>query len=179
MEDAPAPIQGLSFHQLEAMTSRKGIPMPYADALKTAGGGWNSFALILSDQCPWSFDIRIDGVHEEFVSGPGLSIPDRISKTVLGIRRSVEWQGRIPALELNETILNAIAHRSYCDPSPTIVDIRDHSIAVVSPGGMVRIDEGYQGRTRNPRLAGIIDRLGMKNTYVRGISGIISSYRGS
>lgn len=113
------------------------------------------------------------------VQGPLALKIDDVTKKVASFCRSTKRNGLIPVLELNEIVLNAVEHRSYCDPSPIVIDIRPYSISVKSPGGLLRTGGSYHERTRNPLLAEVVSSLGLKNPRIRGIAGVMNSFRGS
>ncbi len=164
---------------MRAMFSRRGlVSAPYRKAIRNVDNEMTNLALMLSDQCPWCTEIRYMGEHRTTVDGPVLRQPDAVQRAVGMIRRSETENGGFPAMEFEEVMLNAVTHRSYCDPSPVVVDIRDRFTVVTSPGGMMRIGHGFDGRTRNPGLASIADSMGLKSARIRGIGGIIGAYRG-
>lgn len=163
---------------MRAMAARRRfIPAHYMDALKNEDGEWTNLALMLSDQCPWRTEIRCGGEMRETIAGPVLAQSDGIQHAVTDIRRTEYGSKGFPTIEFSEVLLNAAAHRSYCDPSPVIVDVLPHMTVVTSPGGRVRVDHGYDGRTRNPRLASLATSMGLKNPKVSGVNGIIGAYR--
>ena len=147
--------------------------------LKDKNSSWNNLALMLSDQSPWYFEIRHEGQLLDTIQGPLALKIDDVTRKVASLCRSTERNGLIPALELNEIVLKAIEHRSYCDPSPVVLDIRPYSITVESPGGLLRTGGSYRERTRNPLLAEVVSSLGLKNPKIRGIAGVMNSFRGS
>lgn len=157
---------------------RRFATAPYRNALKTKEGEWTNLALMLSDQCPWGTEVRCEGELRRTISGPVLAQSNGIQHAVTDIRRSEYGFGGFPTIEFEEVLLNAAAHRSYCDPSPVVVDVLPNMTVVTSPGGRIRIDHGYNGRTRNPCLADIATSMGLKNPRIPGVNGILGAYRG-
>lgn len=146
--------------------------------MRTADGEWSVLALMLSDQCPWRCEVRRSGRTVRIIGGSLLEQADEAVRAVIEVRRVCGMTGGFPRMEFWEVLLNAITHRSYCDRSPTVVDVLPGITVIESPGGLVRIDESYAGRTRNPHLVRICETMGLKNPCVRGIEGVLRSYSG-
>ncbi len=142
---------------------------------------YTNFSLMMSDQCPWTVRIRA-GSSDEIVGGPVYSHVESAKKKIIEIRRRLAKDyglelRKIPLAALNEILLNAVTHRSYCSSEPIIVDVRVESVTVTSPGGLIRTGNSFRDRTRNPTLATMLRTSGMKDPTVRGIDGVIWSYK--
>ncbi len=142
---------------------------------------YTNLALMMSDQCPWTIRIRA-GTSEEVVGGPVYSHIESAKTRIIDIRRRLTRDyglelRKIPHAALNEILLNAVSHRSYCSPEPITVDIRAESVTVSSPGGPVRTGNSFRERTRNPNLATVLRTSGLKDPAVRGIDGVVWSYK--
>ncbi len=183
MEGLESDAQALSFNSLLAHIGRRNLGAVIKDGfLRTPSGGYSNLALILSDQCPWRFEIS---TREGMVRTVGGSLVDQLpeaEKAAMQVRRALAEENgselpKLPGLVLSEALLNAATHRSYCSAQPTRIEVGLDEVRVWSPGGMVRIGNSFRDRTRNPMLAEILQELGFKNSLVRGIPGIIQSYR--
>ena len=142
---------------------------------------YTNLALMMSDQCPWTMRIRT-GTVEEVVGGPVYSHVDSAKTRIIDIRRRLAKDydlelRKIPHAALNEILLNAVSHRSYCSPESITVDIRAESVTVSSPGGLVRTGNSFRERTRNPNLAALLRSSGLKDPAIRGIDGVVWSYK--
>ena len=150
--------------------------------MRTPDGRFTNLALIFSGQCPWSCEIRVDGDAEYVATGSVLEQIHVVGQQVASVRRRLSEKAgagvtKIQGLAFSEVLLNAICHRSYCDPSPIVVDVDLGRTTVTSPGGMMRLGVSYRERTRNPRLTDILVSMGYKNTAVRGMAGVRRAYR--
>lgn len=142
---------------------------------------YTNLALMMSDQCPWTVRIRT-GTVEEVIGGPVYSHVESAKSRIIDIRRRLAKDydlglRKIPHSALNEVLLNAVSHRSYCSPEPITVDVRAESVTISSPGGPVRTGNSFHDRTRNPNLAALLRSSGMKDPKVRGIDGVIWTYK--
>lgn len=150
--------------------------------MRTSDGTYTNLALMLSDQCPWTCVVRSSGTAEEVVNGSILDQLQNTEKVVLAMRQRIAREAnvempKLPGLAFAEILLNAVSHRSYCSHEPIVVDVSLDNVAVTSPGGVLRTGIRYVDRTRNPKLAYLLEFLGFKNAGIRGIGGIRRSYR--
>lgn len=182
-ESLESPKQDLSFREAKASYSRRNCTKIWgSEMFHTAGGGFNNLALIISDQCPWTCEIRCDGTACRELTGSVIGQLNVVEGTVTEIRRRISAESeeglpRIPAMVLTEVVLNAISHRSYCCPDPVVVDLVRGGIRVSSPGGMMRIGVSYRERSRNPLLTMMLEDMGFKNPAVHGAAGLAKAYR--
>lgn len=174
--------QDLTFNQASSVFLYKNNHRSpkYMDCVLGPDGRFTGLALLISDQCPWRYEVR-SSLGTATISGSIIKQAIDVPEKILEIRRIIaEEEGtplkRIPSIALNEVILNSIAHRDYGSEMVTSASIREHSVSVVSPGGL--FCSGL-GRTRNPGLSKIIGTIGLKNNLVRGLEGVINSYRSS
>ncbi len=183
MEGMRSEIQDLSFRELTAHTDRKGIGPVASDAgMRDGSGAYTNLALILSDQCPWSCEFRVDDVVMVTLTGSVLEQIRTVDKSLAEIRGSLASRSRmnipkLPSLSFYEVVLNAFTHRSYCSREPVIIDVSLERVVVTSPGGVMRLGASYNDRTRNPKLAAVLQTLGVKNRLIRGIPGVLQTYR--
>ena len=176
-------IQNLSFHGAVLRRDSRSSRHWNSTVMRNPDDGrFTNLALIFSDQCPWSCEIRVDGVAEYVATGSILEQIHIVGQQIIAIRRRLSEETgaemtKIQGLAFSEVLLNAVCHRSYCDPSPTVVDVDLGRTVVTSPGGMMRLGVSYRERTRNPRLTEILVSMGYKNTAVRGMAGVRRAYR--
>lgn len=173
--------QELSFTFLKGLEERRKHKLDTRSCiLRREDGKYTNLALMLSDECPWTCEIRHDDTLYAVVTGSMMKQLDAIMKSVLSIRRelyTIDGKcAKIPAA-LSEVILNAITHRDYECDRPTIVDIGQDWIEVLSPGSMIRQGLSYSSRTRNPMLAEAFAQMGFKIPEVIGMKGVVGSYR--
>lgn len=173
--------QELTFGFLKGLEERKGNKLDTrACILRTDDGKYNNLALMLSDECPWTCEIRRDGTVDSIIGGSLLKQLDASMKAALAAHKeSSSAAGRCSkiSLALSEVILNAITHRRYDCETPTIIDVGQNWIEVFSPGKPVVRRLSYNSRTRNPMLAKAFDNMGFKNSSIIGMDGVINSYR--
>lgn len=82
---------------------------------------------------------------------------------------------------LREALVNAVLHRDYAFPGPTLVNIFPSRVEIVSLGGLmdgIEINDLLNGisQPRNPRLAELFTRLGFSENYGTGIRRIMEEY---
>ena len=80
-------------------------------------------------------------------------------------------------MALSEIILNAASHRRYDCDFPTVINVDQDWLEVMSPGVPVRTGMSFRDRTRNPVLADAFDQMGFKNPSIQGMDGVIKTYR--
>ena len=184
-EELRSKNQNLSFRFIQALEERKGCRIDRTTCpFRTPDGEYNNMALMLSDQNPWRFIVKADNEIVSVISGSVMSQLDAVGKAVMEARRMVSTRkentlGKIPTMAQNEVVLNAITHRSYCSDSPIVADVETNWVGIISPGGMVEGGTSFRERTRNPRLADTFYQMGYKSPAVRGLNGVIRSYRKS
>lgn len=181
-ESMESEIQDLSFRSAVLRRDSRSGRHWDSTVMRTPDGSFTNLALIFSDQCPWSCEIRVDGDAEYVATGSVLEQIHVVGQQVATIRRRLSERAgtgvtKIQGLAFSEVLLNAICHRSYCDPSPIVVDVDLGCTTVTSPGGMMRLGVSYRERTRNPHLTEILVSMGYKNTAIRGMAGVRRAYR--
>lgn len=199
-EDARSINQSLTFGAAEAYFARKGIP--FGDQQKRtlnligADGTYTNLGLLLSDQCVHSIKLAVfEGSQKTIfhdrreLSG---SLLDQLGEAFAFIdqhnRTRAEFVGldRIdrqdyPPEAVREALLNAVTHREYALPSPTLISLFDDRAEFVSLGGLVRgvsYDDIMLGVSalRNPRLANVFYRLRLIEAYGTGLMKINECY---
>ena len=159
-------IQDLSFRSAMVRKNARATRRWDTSMLRTPDGAYSNLALILSDQCPWRCEIRSDGRDEQNIGGSVIEQLNTVGQIVAAIRRRQSAESgreitKIQTLAFSEILLNAVCHRSYCDPSPIIVDVGPESTVITSPGGMMRLGVSYRERTRNLHLAEMLEGIEM------------------
>ena len=180
-ESRESAVQVLTFGYLKSLEERKNCKLDCRSCpLYTAEGKYNNLALMLSDQCPWTCEIRYEGSTHSLVKGSLLKQLDMSFKTVLAIHRDASSENgknnKVP-MALSEIILNAASHRRYDCDFPTVINVDQDWLEVMSPGVPVRTGMSFRDRTRNPVLADAFDQMGFKNPSIQGMDGVIKTYR--
>lgn len=173
-------MRDLSFRSLEAAVIRRGVPRPLALGGMIRDGRATNLGLMLSDQCPWRTAFRVDGVIVSELRGSVLDQVEGSAGIVAAIRDGMPTgSSNVASRVLQELILNAACHRSYCSPEPTIVDVGPSEIIISSPGEPVRLGAEFRLRTRNPALTETLVALGYRDRAVRSAAGAFIQYTDS
>ena len=121
----------------------------------------SSLATLLSNQCPFVIKATIfegngkNAIRERHTfTGSVLRQLDQASALLNGINES----GQYPAIALREALVNALEHRDYTYSGPTLINIFDSRLEIVSLGGLtdgLEINDLLNGvcQPRTPRLA--------------------------
>lgn len=102
---------------------------------------------------------------------------DQASALLNGINES----GQYPAIALREALVNALEHRDYTYSGPTLINIFDSRLEIVSLGGLtdgLEINDLLNGvcQPRTPRLAELFADLGLCENCGTGIQRIMDAY---
>ena len=128
-----------------------------------------SLATQLSTQCPFVIKAPIfegngkNAIRERHTfTGSVLRQLDQASALLNGINES----GQYPAIALREALVNALEHRDYTYSGPTLINIFDSRLEIVSLGGLtdgLEINDLLNGvcQPRTPRLAELFADLGL------------------
>lgn len=99
----------------------------------------SSLATLLSNQCPFVIKATIfegngkNAIRERHTfTGSVLRQLDQASALLNGINES----GQYPAIALREALVNALEHRDYTYSGPTLINIFDSRLEIVSLGGL-------------------------------------------
>lgn len=144
----------------------------------------SSLATLLSNQCPFVIKATIfegngkNTIRERHTfTGSVLRQLDQASALLNGINES----GQYPAIALREALVNALEHRDYTYSGPTLINIFDSRLEIVSLGGLtdgLEINDLLNGvcQPRTPRLAELFADLGLCENCGTGIQRIMDAY---
>lgn len=144
----------------------------------------SSLATLLSNQCPFVIKATIfegngkNAIRERHTfTGSVLRQLDQASALLNGINES----GQYPAIALREALVNALEHRDYTYSGPTLINIFDSRLEIVSLGGLtdgLEINDLLNGvcQPRTPRLAELFADLGLCENCGTGIQRIMDAY---
>lgn len=180
-------IQDLTFRTAEAIVKKSLGPTRFGELpLRTEEGHYNNFALMISDQCPWSFEIVSDLYGEVYrCTGSILEQVDDVLKVMDSINPRVRIKGRtgllrkFPKKALEEGVLNAAIHFDISWMRDVTIELGNRCLTVISPGGMIepeRWDMGATTSPRNKRLANLLRDLGRVHLHFCGVRAIKDSY---
>ncbi|WP_243388695.1 ATP-binding protein [Bifidobacterium scaligerum] len=164
-----------------------------ADRLKSsfpsAAGSSNDSApldLLLADQCPFMtkavvFDGDDKNIIRERHTFTGSVLRQLNEASVLLAKLN---SGRYPATALRESLVNALEHRDYTYSGPTLINIFDSRLEIVSLGSLadgMAINDLLNGvcQPRNPRLAVTFADLNLAENCGTGMQRIMDSYAGN
>lgn len=200
-ENQVSPVQTLQFVEAEAAFARLGLPFSDEQkislGLKTIEGQYTDLGLILSDQCPdiikaASFKGEDMLQHRAEIGGSILkqlrdaeqfiSIHNDVRTTIDPKTFMRSDQYKFPVYSVREAILNALVHRDYSLPHPTLIKINADRIDILSFGGLlpdITLEELAEGITdcRNQSLANIFYMLNLVDAYGTGLSKIRTEYQ--
>ncbi|OZG60440.1 Crp/Fnr family transcriptional regulator [Bifidobacterium myosotis] len=144
-------------------------------------------ATLLSDQCPYATKaIIFDGdskhsIRERYTfTGSLLSQLDEAGMLLNRINES----GRYPAAALREALVNALEHRDYSYSGPTLINVFDSRLEIISLGGLTdgfAINDLLNGicQPRDPMLAQLLANLGLCEDCGTGVQRIMDAYAGN
>lgn len=144
-------------------------------------------ATLLSDQCPYATKaIIFDGdskhsIRERYTfTGSLLSQLDEAGMLLNRINES----GRYPAAALREALVNALEHRDYSYSGPTLINVFDSRLEIISLGGLTdgfAINDLLNGicQPRDPMLAQLLADLGLCEDCGTGVQRIMDAYAGN
>lgn len=200
-EDMRSMNQELTFKYVSDIFSSKnvefGIPQMRSLGLINVDGLYTNLTLLLSDQCPYVVKAAAFGGedHQEFLdrrefTGSLLKqLDDVYAYLELHNQTRATFEGLYrrdhkdyPSDAVREALLNAVVHREYALPAPTLVSIYSNRIELVSAGGLfhgILLDDIMGGFSicRNAKLAAVFYRLELIEAYGTGITKIQSAYR--
>lgn len=181
--------QHLTFSYAEQSFASANIPWdPDHDALHLKERGmFTNTALIISDQCPFTikcatFDGDVKAPISERIELSGSMIRQlNDAMTFLNGHNRRDDGRQCPPDALREALVNAVLHRDYAFPGPTLVNIFPSRVEIVSLGGLmdgIEINDLLNGisQPRNPWLAELFTRLGFSENYGTGIRRIMEEY---
>lgn len=201
-EDLPAGANDLSFEALRKSFSAAklelGLRQMRALGLKDGEGTFTNLGLMLSDQCPFSFQFAsFQGTDVRIIKDRKIlegSVISQLEQMIDYLEFRNETSGIItlpyrietrsyPDDALREAVLNMILHRDYGSPVINKASVFDDRIEFMTAGGLargVRMDEVTNGTSvcRNPRLANVMFRLGMVEAYGMGLPRVFAAYAG-
>lgn len=165
--------------------------------LVRSDGEYTNLALLLSDQCLHTLKVAIfQGIDKsifrdraEFSGSILMQLNDSYEYIDRFNNTRAEFSGlqRIdkrdyPIDAIREALLNSLIHHDYAFSAPTLINIYDDRMELVSVGGLVRgisYDDMMLGVSilRNQNLAGVFYRLNLIEAYGTGIPKISASYK--
>ena len=154
--------------------------------LKNRNGSFNNFALLLSDQCPWSFEI-LSGEYGVFhrCTGSIIRQVEDVLRVIDSINPRLKVKGRtgfvrkFPRRALEEGVLNAAIHFDISRVTDITVELYNDRLVVISPGGMIEPENWGESTTTSPRnrmLAELYREMGRVNLHFCGVRTIKDSY---
>ena len=201
-ERARALKQNLSFQQATDVFLKHNLKLDRLE-LRTLGlvddaGAYTNLALLLSDQCPATIKIAIladDGARTseivEFSGSLFKQFDDALTELDRRNRKFIRsYAGRYvddreyreyPVVSVQETLANAVVHRDYATPTPTLIRVYSDRIEFVSPGGLapgVSQEELSFGVSvcRNPKLARVFYKIQAVDSFGLGLARIRQGY---
>ncbi|MGN0098436.1 MAG: ATP-binding protein [Candidatus Methanomethylophilaceae archaeon] len=154
--------------------------------LRNRNGSFNNFALLLSDQCPWSFEIlsgQYGVLHR--CTGSILRQVDDVLRVMDSINPRLRVKGRtgfirkFPKRALEEGVLNAAIHFDISRMMDITIELSSDRLVVISPGGMIEPEDWGPGATTCPRnrmLAELFREMGKVTLHFCGVRAIRDSY---
>lgn len=201
-EDLPCGADDLTFEALRKSFSEAKLELGLRQirtlGLKDSGDTFTNLGLMLSDQCPFSFqlasfqgtDVRIIKDRKILEGSVLLQLEQMFdylefrneTSGIITLPYRIETRS-YPDDALREVVLNMVMHRDYGSPAINKASVFDDRIEFMTAGGLargVRMDEVTNGTSvcRNPRLANVMFRLGMVETYGMGLPRVFAAYAG-
>lgn len=199
-ETRRSPVQALTFERAVEVFDRAKAPFGAEErrafGCYDASGSFSNLGLLLSDQAPSTIRVAImeDGdqtVRSANLSGSIFSQLEsaltsidkrnkRFTKARYGIADAKEYRS-IPVDAVQETLVNAVLHRDYDSPVPTLVRIYDDRVEVLSRGGLpdgIAPNELEIGASvpRNPNLVRVFEALHSVSASGLGMARIRRAY---
>lgn len=170
--------QGLSFDIATRMVDSKLGKRSFEKLiLKDEDGMYNNFALLLSDQCPWSYTIcsRHYGIVA-VTSGSVLKQLSDVMSILDTMNPRVKMKGRtgyirkFPRASVQEGVINAAIHSDMGGWASALVLIGDDSMEIITNGAiLLDVAVGtYDIAPRNRLLAELLKDMGMVTLKYRG-----------
>lgn len=112
-------------------------------------------------------------------------ISARVDRTSVNVGRGVQIQvADLPEDAVREAVVNAVMHRDYRDGSRVVIEHAATRLAVTSPGPFIRGVHPDNvltaaSRSRNPRLAEAVRKLGLAETAGTGVDRMYASMAGA
>jgi ATP-dependent DNA helicase RecG len=199
-EDMHSPLQDLTFGDAVRVFGANGLdlgPSQMASLGMVRDGLYTNLGLLLSDQCPQGIKAALFGgdskrtfQDREEISGSVLR-QFELAEGFIGkhnSRRSrIKGAYRIdtrdyPEDAVREVLINALVHRDYAINGSILVEMYPDRLSVSSIGGLNRglgLDDIMLGTSsrRNEKLAAVMYRLGLMESYGTGIPRLMDAYR--
>ena len=168
-EDSESPVQDLTFRTLSQHPQGGRILRRFSRSMVRPSGQFTIFALLLSDQCPWS--TVIVSRHYGPVSilhGPVISQVDGAVSILSGFNQCRTQRGhppswRYPVRAISDALMAMTVDRDYTSPLPLVIDVSSDRIEMVSSGGWFRRCEDSDGSPvvpMNPTLSSMFRETG-------------------
>lgn len=200
-ESAASIYQDLTFNQtasvFEEYNVAFGEPQKKTLGFFTDSGKYTNLAFVLSDQNDQgtkmaAYDSRFkeEIVLKDETYGSVLKQLNDILNYVRSLNRITtkitglahEDTRAYPETAVREAVVNALVHRDYSIDGPILVSFIGRNLTVTSLGGLplrIGMDDLLMGISspRNPKLAGVFQRLGFIEAHGTGIPRIMSCYK--
>lgn len=161
-------------------------------------GLYTNLAMLLSEQCSYSVkaavypdsESKLSFLDRQEFNGSLLEQCDAILRflskwnavrsEISGLYRTDSFD--YPEIALREGLLNALVHREYESSASTIINVFDNRLEILNPGGLMpktTLEDIKLGLSnpRNKRLAAVLYRLGLIESYGTGLSKIYGAYK--
>ncbi|MBT1170744.1 ATP-binding protein [Bifidobacterium sp. SO4] len=141
-------------------------------------------SMLLSDQCPFMTKvIMFDGDAKTTIRERRTftgSLLKQLDEAGAMLNRA-NGDGRFPAVAVREALVNALEHRDYGYSGPTIVNVFDSRLEIISLGGLaagLEINDLLNGvsQPRYPALAERLANLGLCEDCGAGVQRIMDAY---
>lgn len=189
-EDEPSPIQDLTFHGIDRYLLQTPTQVRTSRLeLRCPDGRYNTFALMVSDQC--TFHIAIFSRHYgpiRTTSGCILNQYEDAMATIKCMNPRISLNNRcgtfrrFPSVAVREALLNAMIHSTFAHDVFAVVTVDTTLLTVESDGGFSSSSswkDVAMTDPRNWRLAMLLLSLGMASLKGRGSERMRDCYRGS
>lgn len=201
-EEMRSTCQELSFKEMEHAFNRYKVDFSEEKYISVGlrnihDDQYTNLAMILSDQCQHTVKIAVFGDEsntvfkdaKEFNGSIFRQLDDSYSYLRLNNRTAATFDGleRVelpdyPEDALREALLNALIHHDYSYSGSIIININDSCMEFISIGGLLpelSADDIRSGisQPRNRRLADILHRLRLIESYGTGIRKIYALYK--
>jgi len=199
-EDMLSNIQDLTFSDAERIFGANGLELGTAQMMSLGmvrDGLYTNLGLLLSDQCPQGIKAAVFGddskrtfQDREEISGSVLK-QFELAEGFIGRHNSqrarIKGVYRVdtrdyPEEAVREVLINALVHRDYAINGSILVEMYRDRLSVSSIGGLNRglgLDDIMLGTSsrRNEKLAAVMYRLKLMESYGTGIPRLMDAYR--
>ncbi len=200
-EDMISPIQDLTFNDAVRIFAANGLELGSAQMASLGmvrDGSFTNLGLLISDQCPQGVKAALFGEDSkstfqdrEEISGSVLrqfELADAFVGKHNAQRSRIKGAYRVdtrdyPEEAVREILINALVHRDYAINGSILLEMYPDRLSVSSIGGLNKglgLDDVMMGLSsrRNEKLAAVMYRLKLMESYGTGIPRIMDAYKG-